>query len=261
MPDKVTAPEVRAMKNGGRRVVCVTAYDAVTGALVDEAGVDIALVGDSVGNVVLGYSSTIPVSLDEMARHTAAAARGVRRALLVADMPFGSYQSSPAQAVESAVTLVKAGAEAVKIEGAYCEAAGAILRAGIPVMGHVGMTPQSVHAFGGHRVQGKGESGKAVLRDAQALDEVGVFAIVLELVPRRLAAEITECVGAVTIGIGAGPDCDGQVQVFHDIMGLSERPYRHSKVFTNGRESFLTGLRAFAEEVREGAFPGEEHSF
>jgi 3-methyl-2-oxobutanoate hydroxymethyltransferase len=260
MSDKVTAPIVRGMKDKGAKIVVVTAYDAPFGEMADEAGVDVVLVGDSLGNVVLGYPSTLPVSLDDMVHHTAATARGVKRALIVADMPFGSYQSSPAQAVDSAIRLVKAGAEAVKLEGAYTAEVKAILKAGIPVMGHVGMTPQSVNKFGGHRVQGKGDGAQEVLDSAAALDEAGVFSMVLELVPSALAQEVTRKVSCPTIGIGAGPYCDGQVQVLHDMLGLSVQKFRHAKRYAEGREAFVEALRSYASEVRDGGFPGSEHS-
>ncbi len=260
MTDKVTAPLVLGMKRQGVRISVVTAYDFVSGAIVDESGAEVALVGDSVGNVMLGYANTLPVSLDEMVHHTSATARGLRRALLVADMPFGSYQSSPAQAVDSAVRLVKAGAEAVKLEGTYVEAIGAIVRAGIPVMGHLGMTPQSVHRFGGHKVQGKAEAEQGLLDDAKALEDAGSFSMVLELVPALAAKRVTEAVSVPTIGIGAGPHCDGQVQVFHDLLGLSRSKFRHAKRYLEGFEVLLEGVRRYVCEVREGEFPGSEHS-
>lgn len=241
--------------------MCVTAYDAVSGSLADEAGVDLVLVGDSVGNVLLGYASTIPVTLQEMIHHTRATASRVSRALLVADMPFGSYQSSVEKAVESAVALVKAGAQAVKLEGVYRDAIRAIGEAGIPVMGHVGMTPQSLHRFGGFRVQGKGDAAAAVLADALATDEAGVFSLVLELVPSDLAREITTKVSCPTIGIGAGSGCDGQIQVFHDLLGLSGDSFKHVKTYVRGRDCLMDGLRAYADEVRSREFPGPEHSF
>jgi 3-methyl-2-oxobutanoate hydroxymethyltransferase len=258
---RVTAPSVYAMKEKGQRVVCVTAYDAVTGAIADESGADVVLVGDSVGNVLLGFPSTLQVTLEQMIHHTAATARGVSRALVVADMPFGSFQPSEAHAVESAVALVRAGAQAVKLEGGYVEAVEAISRTGIPVMGHLGMTPQSVNRFGGHRVQGKGASGKRILEEAAALDAAGVFSVVLELVPATLACAITAKVHCPTIGIGAGPDCDGQVQVFHDAVGLSQVHFKHAKRYAEGYRLFVEALQGYAKEVRDGTFPSSEHSF
>lgn len=260
MGEKVTAPKVRALK-GRRPIVCVTAYDAPTAAIAEEAGVDVILVGDSVGNVVLGYDTTLPVNLDEMVHHVRAVARACRNPLLVADLPFGAYQASVAQAVESAVVLMKAGAAAVKFEGDYPEIVTALTRAGIPVMGHVGMTPQSVHRFGGFRVQGRGEGGQEVLDHARRLDAAGVFAIVLELIPAALAAEVTAALECPTIGIGAGPGCDGQIQVFHDLVGLGAESFRHARRYAEVRQVMVEGLARYADEVRQGAFPTEEHSF
>jgi 3-methyl-2-oxobutanoate hydroxymethyltransferase len=259
MADKVTAPKVRAMK--GKRIVCITAYDAPFAALAEEAGVDLVLVGDSLGNAVLGYESTLPVTLDEMLHHTRAVRRGLKRALLVADLPFGAYQASVEQAVNAAVACVKAGAEAVKLEGGYVEAVAAIVRAGIPVMAHVGFTPQSLNLFGGFRVQGRGNSAEQVLEEAIQLDRAGVFAMVLELVPADLARKITDAVACPTIGIGAGVECDGQIQVMHDVLGLTADPLRHAKAFIPGRDCVLKGIRDYAEEVRSGAFPAPENSF
>lgn len=261
MTAKVTAPGIRAMRGKGRRVVCVTAYDAIFGAIADAAGVDLILVGDSVGNTVLGYESTVPVMLEEMVHHTRATRRGVQRALLVADLPFGSYQSSSERAVESAVVLMKAGAEAVKLEGEYSDAVASCVRGGIPVMGHLGMTPQSVNVFGGPRVQGKGSAGDLIVDQAKRLEDAGVFSMVLELVPAELAARITEAVTVPTIGIGAGAGCTGQIQVLYDVLGLSPETFRHAKAFVPGRDCLSDGLRRYADAVREGTFPTEENSF
>lgn len=261
MPEKVSVPRIRAMRERGERIVCVTAYDAVLGELADTAGVDIVLVGDSVGNVLLGYESTLPVTLEQMVHHTRATRAGVRRALLVADLPFGSYNSSVAQAVDSSVALMRVGAEAVKLEGDYPEAVAAIVRAGIPVMGHLGMTPQSVNVFGGHRVQGKGDAGDVVVESAKRLEEAGAFGVVLELIPAALSTRVTEEVNIATIGIGGGVGCSGQIQVMHDVLGLSTQRFRHARPFVDGRELFLSGLRDYTEEVRAGTFPGPENSF
>lgn len=261
MGTKVTVPQIRAMREKARRIVCVTAYDATFGGMADEAGVDLVLVGDSVGNVLLGYPTTVPVTLDEMLHHTRATRRGVQRAVLVADMPFGTYEASVPQAVDAAVALMKAGAEAVKIEGDYPEVVSACVRAGIPVMGHLGMTPQSVNVFGGPRVQGKGDKGEAILDIAKRLDEAGAFGIVLELIPADLASRITEAISVPTIGIGAGVGCSGQVQVLHDVLGLLPEQFRHARAFFQARESLIGGLRDYAESVREGSFPGPENSF
>jgi 3-methyl-2-oxobutanoate hydroxymethyltransferase len=260
MSDKVTAPAIRAMKGGGQKVVCVTAYDAPFGAMADEAGVDLVLVGDSVGNVVLGYDSTLPVTLEEMVHHTKAVRRGVKRALLVSDLPFGSYGGSIEQTFNSSVALMKAGAEAVKLEGTS-EAIPNLVDAGIPVMGHVGMTPQSVHKFGGFRVQGRGGSAEAVLKAAKSVEEAGAFAIVLELIPADLAARITQELTIPTIGIGAGEACDGQVQVLYDMLGFSEHVFKHAKDYMQGRKQAVEGLRKYVCEVRNGAFPTSENSF
>lgn len=261
MADKMTAPKIRAMKARGEKVVCITAYDVYFGRLADEAGVDLILVGDSVANVVLGYPNTLFVTLDEMLHHVRAVRRGVQRALLVADMPFGSYNSSTAQAVDSAVALMKAGAEAVKLEGDYPEAIQAIVKAGVPVMGHLGMTPQSVNNFGGFKVQGKGEAGDTVLDQAVSIAEAGVFSMVLELIPKELATRITEKVGVPTIGIGAGLGCDGQVQVIYDVLGLAQETYRHAKRYVDGEGIVLKGLKEYTCEVRNEAFPTAENSF
>jgi 3-methyl-2-oxobutanoate hydroxymethyltransferase len=261
MADKVTAPKIRAMKAAGNKVVCLTAYDAYFGRLADESGVDLILVGDSMANVVLGYPNTVPLTLEETIHHVRAVRKGVSRALLVADLPFGSYNASTEQAVNSAVALMKAGAEAVKLEGDYCEAIEAMIKAGIPVMGHVGMTPQSVNNFGGFRVQGKGEAGDEVLRKAKDVEDAGAFSIVLEVIPSSLSKRITEALEIPTIGIGAGPDCDGQIQVFHDALGLTRETFRHAKRFVEGEQLLLQGIKDYACEVRNETFPTAENSF
>jgi 3-methyl-2-oxobutanoate hydroxymethyltransferase len=261
MPAKVTAPSLLQKRLEGIPAVCVTAYDVLSGALCDQAGVDVVLVGDSVGNTVLGYTTTVPVTLDEMLHHVRAVRRGVEKALLVADLPFGTYEVSKEQALESSIALMKAGAEAVKLEGPYSDAIRHIVKAGIPVMGHVGMTPQSVHSFGGFRVQGRGESGNQVLEDAKVVEEAGAFAVVLELIPGELAAQITDALKIPTIGIGAGNGCSGQIQVFHDIMGLSEKVHKHAKLYAHAREQMANGLAAYAQEVRSGEFPRPENTF
>ena len=257
---KVTAPAVRAMKGSGRRIVCLTAYDAPSARIAESAGVDVVLVGDSLGNTVLGYNSTIPVTMDDVAHHLRAVRRGLTVPLLVADMPFGSYNSSIDAAVDNAVRLMKDGAEAVKLEGDYPDVVRALVRAGIPTMAHVGFTPQSVHRFGGHRVQGKGEAGDEVVATALRLQEAGAFSVVIELVPAVLANKITSNLDIPTIGIGAGLDCDGEIQVFHDVVGLSERVYRHARAFTNANSSFRRAAKAYAQAVREKTFPGPENS-
>lgn len=261
MPEKVTTLKLKAMKQRSEKIVCVTAYDAYFGRLMDESGVDLVLVGDSLGNVLLGYDTTLPVSLDAMVHHTAATRRGVARAMLVADMPFGSYQSSVSQCVDSAVALMKAGAEGVKLEGGYFEEISALAKAGIPVMGHLGMTPQSVHRFGGPRVQGKGASGRELIEMAKRLEDAGAFSMVLELIPGELASDVTAEVGIPTIGIGAGPCCDGQIQVMHDILGLSAHEYKHAKRFVDGERILLGGLADYVASVRAKTFPSEDNTF
>lgn len=261
MSDKKTAPKILAMKANGDKIVCVTAYDAPSARIADLAGVDLILVGDSVGNVVLGYETTVPVTLQDMCHHTAAASRSHPRALLVADMPFGSYQCSVADAVNSAIRLVQAGAEAVKLEGPYLEEIAAIVKAGIPVMGHIGMTPQSIHAFGGFRVQGKGEQANRLVKEAKAIEAAGAFSIVLELMPAELSYRLTKEVSTPTIGIGAGVGCDGQIQVWHDLLGLGDLKLKHSKRYADVRGSMLRALRRYAMEVRNREFPTEEQSF
>jgi 3-methyl-2-oxobutanoate hydroxymethyltransferase len=260
MGSRVSARDLAAYKRERRKIVCITAYDAVSGELAEEAGADVVLVGDSLGNVVLGEPTTHGVTLEAVAYHTRAVRRAVASPLLVADMPFGSYQSSPAQAVESAVALVRAGAEAVKLEGPYTEETRAIVKAGIPVLGHVGMTPQSVLAMGGFRVQGKGADGQRVSDAACALEGAGACAVVLELVPAKLAAQITARLEIPTVGIGAGPECDGEIQVFHDVVGLGTHRLRHARRFAEGRTVLLDGLRAYVEAVRGGTFPTEENA-
>ena len=259
MADKITAPVIRAMK-GREKIVVLTAYDSTFAALADEAGADMILVGDSVANVMLGYDTTLPVTLEQMIHHTAAC-KGVKRALLVADMPFGSYQASPEQAVYSATALMKAGAHAVKLEGEYTDAIRAIVKAGIPLMGHLGMTPQSIHQFGGFKVQGRGKAGCDLIDSAKALEDAGAFSMVLELIPAELAGDVTAQVGIPTIGIGAGPECDGQVQVMHDMLGLSPAVYKHAKKYCEGREMVLNAFKTYSQEVKGGVFPGPENSF
>ncbi len=261
MADKVMAPTILAMKGREQRIVCLTAYDFPTCQIADRAGVDVILVGDSLGNVVLGYETTVPVSLDDMIHHTRAAARAKPRALLLSDLPFGSYQISTADAVASAVELAKAGAEAVKLEGAYTDEIAAIVRAGIPVMGHVGLTPQSVNEFGGFRVQGKGEQAKKVMEQALAIEAAGAFGIVIELIPAALAKEITHALRIPTIGIGAGAECDGQVQVFHDLLGFSGQKYKHIGLYAHAAHDLQAAVERYTADVRESRFPTSENSF
>jgi 3-methyl-2-oxobutanoate hydroxymethyltransferase len=271
---KVTVPDIRSRKSLSSsgsletkpKITCLTAYDYPTARLLDDAGVDILLVGDSLGMVVLGYDSTLPVTLDEMIHHTRAVRRGTSRALLVADMPFGSFHVSLDESVRNAVRLVKeAGAEAVKIEGGErrIELIARLVEAEIPVMGHVGLTPQSINALGGFHVQGKTtEAARQLERDARAVEAAGAFSIVLESVPRKLAAAITEKLHIPTIGIGAGPDCDGQVLVFHDFAGLTvgHTPKFARKYAQLGAE-LARASTEFCEDVRSGRFPSDAESY
>lgn len=255
-----TAPTILAMKAAKKPIVCLTAYDFYSAQLADAAGVDLILVGDSVGTVIQGRHTTVRVTLRQMIYHTEMVSRGVKSALVVADLPFGSYQSSVSQAVDSAVALMQSGAGAVKLEGAYCDEIAAIRKAGIPVMGHVGMTPQSVHAFGGHRVQGKDSDGDRVIQDAVDIQNAGAFGIVLELIPAALSAKITAQLAIPTIGIGAGAACDGQIQVWHDILGLTDLHLKHAKRYLEAGEMISEAVQSYAQEVRTNAFPGDARS-
>lgn len=266
-PEKVTVPSLRASKERKERLVCLTAYDYPTARIVDEAGTDIILVGDSVGNVVLGYDTTVPVTLDEMIRHTRAVRRGTQRALLVADMPYGSYHTGADDAVRAALRLVKeGGAEAVKLEGGRARE-GVVRRLvaeEIPVMGHIGLTPQSVNKLGGFRLQGKtAETARALVEDALVLEAAGAFALVLEVVPREIARVVTASVSIPTIGIGAGEYCDAQVLVIHDLLGLSFSPTRPRFVrqYTDLRAQMTEAISRFAEDVRTGAYPAATESY
>jgi 3-methyl-2-oxobutanoate hydroxymethyltransferase len=267
---RVTIHELKRMKGAGERIAVVTAYDATGARLVDRGGADVVLVGDSLGMVVQGHESTLPVTLDQMVYHSAMVRRGLSRAgsraHLVGDMPFGSYQASADEAVKAALRLVaEGGVEAVKLEGGadFAEVIARIVRAGIPVMGHIGLTPQSVHKMGGYVVQGKdAERAQRLIRDARALEEAGCYALVLECIPAELARVITGQLSIPTIGIGAGIHCDGQVLVFHDLLGLATdfKP-RFVKRFADLGERAAAGVRDYVAEVKAGTFPSEEHSF
>jgi len=262
----VTTRDLPAFKRAGRRIVCVTAYDALFGRLVDEAGVDIVLVGDSLNQVIAGRPSTLSATLDQMIYHGAMARRGVRRALLVVDMPFLTYQVSREEAIRNCGRVMQeTGAQAVKLEGgaAMADTVRAVVDAGIPVMGHVGLTPQSVHALGGYRVQGRDAEGASRLEsDVAALEAAGAFAIVLELVPAGLAARLSRSVAVPTIGIGAGPGCDGQVLVLPDLLGLNDSfAPKFLKRYADLAGEVRRAVGAFADEVRRGAFPDDGHSF
>jgi 3-methyl-2-oxobutanoate hydroxymethyltransferase len=264
--DKITVPALRARKATGPKISVVTAYDATFARLFDEGGADALLVGDSLGMVVQGHPTTLGVTLDDMLYHGRAVARGTTRAHLVGDLPFMSYQTGVVPALEAAGRMLKEGAyEAVKLEGGeiYAEHVRAIVRAGIPVMGHVGLLPQSVHAMGGFKVQGRDEeSASRVLRDARALEQAGAYAVVLEAIPAELARKVTESVGIPTIGIGAGPGCDGQVLVGYDLLGMySELRPKFVKRYAEAGRTIVEAMRAYVKDVQSGAFPGSEHSF
>lgn len=264
--ERVTTATFKKYRDEGKKITMLTAYDYPMAQLVDRAGIDAILVGDSLGNVVLGYGSTIPVTMDDMVHHVKAVVRGVQRAMVVADMPFLSYNISRAESLRNAGRfLQEAGAQAVKLEGGVevAETVRAITDAGIPVMGHIGLTPQSIHQMGGYKVQGKDEeAARKMLDDARALEEAGAFSVVLECVPTGLAQMITEAVGIATIGIGAGPHCNGQVLVVQDMLGFSGRfSPKFVKQYANLHETIMQGLRSYAEEVEKGVFPGFEHGF
>jgi 3-methyl-2-oxobutanoate hydroxymethyltransferase len=263
---RLTITDLAEMKHRGERIAMVTAYDTPAARLADAAGMDIVFVGDSAANNVLGYDGTTPISMDEMLMLARAARRGVRRAFFVVDMPHGSFQVTDEEAVRNAVRLVKeAGADAVKLEGGGTSVsrARAIVAAGIPVMGHIGLTPQSVSLLGGHRAQGRtAEKARALYADAQALQAAGCFAIVLEAVPARIAARITESLRIPTIGIGAGPGCDGQVLVWHDLLGITEGPTpRFVKRYAELGSVTRAALEAYIADVRAGTFPASEHEY
>jgi len=269
---KVTVPELLQRKSlaadstNKKKITCLTAYDYPTARLMDEAGVDVVLVGDSVAMVVLGYESTLPLTMEEALHHTKAVRRGVQRALVVADMPFGTYQGDVNEALKNAVRFVKeAGAEAVKVEGGErrLELIARLTEAEIPVMGHVGLTPQSVNAMGGYRVQGKTAGGaEQLLRDARAVEAAGAFSIVLEGIPRELAAEITKSVRIPTIGIGAGPDCEGQILVLYDLLGLTfQEPPKFARRYANVGEMISQAVREYCGDVQSGSFPSDAESY
>jgi len=268
---KITVPELLQRKalpagNPKKKITSLTAYDYPTARLLDAAGVDVVLVGDSVAMVALGYENTLPLTLDEALHHTKAVGRGVQRALLVADMPYGSYHGDLHESLRNAMRFVKeAGAEAVKIEGGErrLELIARLTEAEIPVMGHIGLTPQSVHSLGGYRVQGKTPAtAEQLLRDARSVEAAGAFAIVLEAIPRELAAEITRAVHIPTIGIGAGPDCDGQILVLHDLLGLTfHEPPKFARQYANVGEIITKAVREYCDDVQQGNFPTDQESY
>jgi 3-methyl-2-oxobutanoate hydroxymethyltransferase len=260
----LTVSDLAKAKARGEKWPMLTAYDALTAHVFDEAGIPVLLVGDSAGMVVFGHDTTIPVTLDELIPLTAAVVRGTSRALIVADLPFGSYQASPEAALAAGIRFLKeAGAHAVKLEGGHrvLRQAEELVAAGIPVMGHLGLTPQSVNVFGGYRVQGRGEDGERLLQDAKALEAAGAFAVVLECVPAELAARVTGAVSIPTIGIGAGPGCDAQVLVWQDMAGLSPRTPKFVKRYADLAGVLGQAARSFADEVVGGQFPSEEYSY
>ena len=263
---KVTVPELRARKQRGQKIAVLTAYDATIARLLDAGGADVLLVGDSLGMVVQGRDNTLPVTLEEICYHGRAVARGARRAHIVGDMPFMSFQPSPLHALEAAGRMMKDGAfEAVKLEGGerYVEHVRAIVAAGIPVMGHLGLLPQSVHAMGGFRVQGRDDSSaERLIRDARLLEEAGAYSIVLEGIPSELGRRITEAISIPTIGIGAGPHCDGQVLVCYDFLGMySEVRPKFVKRFAELGDAIVQATQSYVAEVQSSAFPSAEHSF
>lgn len=263
---RVTADVLLQKKRAGQPITALTAYDFPTARLVDEAGIDLVLVGDSVGMAVLGYENTLPVTMEEMLHHTRAVSRGVRRALLVADMPYGSYQASVEDGIRNAVRFVKeAGAQAVKIEGGrkHVDLIARLADAEVLVVGHIGLTPQSVHRMGGYRVQGKSAEAMDILcADAQALEAAGAIAIVLEGIPRELATVITARSGVPTIGIGAGPDCDGQILVFHDLFNLTfSAPAKFSRRYADGAEFFSRAIEQYRDDVAGRSFPSDAESY
>jgi 3-methyl-2-oxobutanoate hydroxymethyltransferase len=262
---RTTPDQLRAMKQRGERIPMLTAYDYSMASILDAAGIPVLLVGDTMGMVVLGYDSTLPVTLDDIIRHSQAVVRGSKQAMVIADLPFLTFQVSREDTMRNAGRLMKeAGVQAVKLEGGrrVAETVHALVEAGIPVMGHLGLTPQSVNATGGFKVQGKTEAAaRAILEDAKVLEEAGVFSIVLELVPTELAALITERVGVPTIGIGAGPHCDGEVQVIHDLLGLfPDFTPRHTRRYAEVGKTILDAATAYATDVRSRAFPTAKQS-
>jgi 3-methyl-2-oxobutanoate hydroxymethyltransferase len=258
-----TVRDLARFKQEGRRFIMLTAYDFPTAQILDEAGVPVILVGDSLAQVILGYDTTIPVTMEEMLHHTRAVVRGAPNALIVGDMPFGSYLNVSDGIANAARFLKEGGAHAVKVEGPQFELTEALAERGIPVMAHLGLTPQSVHAMGGYRVQAKtDEAAMRLLSDAHNLQKSGAFSLVLEGIPSRVAKTVTEAVEMATIGIGAGPDCDAQVLVITDLLGLGSGKYpKFAKPFANLREEITRAVTSFRSEVESGAFPDEAHSY
>lgn len=264
MINKVTIQTLQAMKQKHDKIVCLTAYDYLTAKIFDSAGIDLILVGDSAANVVYGHSTTLPIGMNEMIPHTQAVARAVKRALVVGDMPFMSYQPSVDVAIKNAGDFLKAGAEAVKLEGgtAVLEITEKLVKFGIPVMGHLGLTPQSVHKLGGYKLQATSpKTQRQLLADAQQLESVGCFAIVLEKIPGSIAKTVTENLKIPTIGIGAGPACDGQILVWQDMLGLSELKLKFVKQYADLNQIISEGVKKYKQEVKQGIFPNKKHSY
>ncbi len=261
---RLTIRDLAAAKQRGERWPMLTAYDTFAAQIFDRAGIPVLLVGDSAANVVLGHDTTIPITVEELLPLVRAVVRSTRRALVVADLPFGSYEASPEQALQTCVRFLKeGGAQAVKLEGGQrvLPQVEALVSAGIPVMGHLGLTPQSVNAFGGYRVQGRGEAGERLLADAKALEHAGAFAVVLEVVPAELAERVTASLSIPTIGIGAGAGTDAQVLVWQDLMGLNEQPPKFVRPYADLRTAMTDAVRAWAGDVVSGAFPDAAHSY
>ncbi len=262
---RVSISQIREMKQKGEKITMLTAYDYATARIIDEVGVPLILVGDSLGMVVLGYESTIPVTMDEMLHHTKAVVRGTERALVIGDMPFMTYHVSVSDALRNAARFIQeGGAQAIKLEGgvAVAETVRRIVDCGIPVMGHIGLTPQSINQLGGYKVQGKtSESARKLVEDARALEEAGAFAIVLEVVPTPLATLITQKASVPAIGIGAGAGCDGQVQVRSDILGLSDSCFKHAKQYARLADVIRAAVSEYDNEVKDGSFPTDEQGF
>ena len=262
---RITIRNLQEMKERGEKIAMLTAYDHPTARMVDEGGVPMILVGDSVGNNVLGYRNTVPVTMDDMVHHLRAVLRGARKAHIVCDMPFMSYQADTAEAVRNAGRLLKERAQSVKLEGGrrIVPTISRMVEAGIPVMGHIGLTPQSVNQTSGHRVQGRDkESAQDLIKDAIALEEAGVYALLLETIPTELAQSITDRVSVPTIGIGAGIHCDGQVLIFHDVFGMNKgRKRKHVRMYASVGETIIDATRRYIADVQSGSFPGDEESF
>ncbi|HVD70662.1 MAG TPA: 3-methyl-2-oxobutanoate hydroxymethyltransferase [Actinomycetota bacterium] len=258
----VSIHDLRAWKTEGRRFVMLTAYDAPTAKILDAAGVPVLLVGDSLGRNVLGYDNELPVTMDDMLHHTKAVARGTKQAMVVGDLPFMSYQASLEDGVRNAGRLIKeGGAHAIKLEGPQLDLVHRLVEIGIPVMAHVGLTPQSVNGLGGYRVQGRGEDAHKVLEQATQLEKAGAFSIVLEAMPSDLGAEISAALQIPTIGIGAGPHTDAQVLVINDLLGITEKPPKLAKAYVDLRATITDAVTAFTRDVESGAFPDEDHSY